>query len=147
MSKEQRAKQTKNTEPELKGFSYDEFFNNPLALNEALKAELMAQDLDYRFLNMSQFRNNGNVHRSHWQIYKASDNFREMATAEGYIRRGDLVLAVRPKTITSQHKKFLKQRNYLQTKANAVHAEELKQMAKEAGVAAYSKVSEGYEEN
>lgn len=139
-------------EPAVGEFTYDEFFNNRLSLPPALKDQLTAKGLDWRFINTVTFRQGGNMHRSHWTPYKVEDpqSVGIMATtAEGFVQRGDLVLASRPKHVTKKHKEFLAKRNaqLAGTIDNKKLAKEMRQMAREYNVSDQVKVYEGYDEN
>lgn len=150
--KETKTKDTPDRDPQVSAFSYDEFFNNRLSLTDALKEFLKGQGLDWRFINAAQFRGAGNVHRSHWKPYRIEDADAkrigvEGMTVEGIVQRGDLVLAVRPKTISNKHKEFLAQRNAALAGYNKSTSKELKDRAREAGIGEQVRVHEGYEEN
>ena len=139
-------------EPSVGEFTYDEFFNNRLSLPSELKQKLTSEGLDWRFINALQFREGGNMHRSHWKPYKI-DNPQSVGimntTAEGFLTRGDLVLATRPKVITRKHKEFLAKRNaaYSGVNYNKTVAQEMKKIARDYNVEEQVKVYEGYEEN
>lgn len=137
-----------NRDPEIK-FDGSEFFMNRLSLADALKDKMRKENLDWRFINASQFRSDGNIHRSHWKPYRleGADVVTFGANPEGLINRGDLILAVRSTKITQAHKQFLAKRNAAQKSENAVGASELRKMAKAAGVEKEAKIYEGYEEN
>lgn len=142
---------TKNArEVTFDGFKYDEFFNNRLSLPDAFKENLTKQNLDWRFINAEQFRIKGNQHRAHWKPYQVP-NPKEVGidglTPEGLIQRGDLILAVRDKKVSTAHKKFLNERNQRYQGHNKQVASELRQMAREAGMSDSVKVYEGYDEN
>ncbi len=141
-----QGKETKPTqESAITGFNPDEFFTNRLSLPDALKQRMTKEGLDWRFINAQQFRSEGNVHRSHWTPYIVKDS--PLANAEGLIARGDLILGVRPKSVTDAHRKYLKGRNNLQKGHNKAAAQELKKMVRDAGLGEGSRVHEGYEEN
>lgn len=135
-------------EPEITGFSYDEFFQNQLALSAPLRAKLKADGKDWRFLNATAFRTNGNVHRSHWKplILQGEDIQTFGANASGMICRGDLILGIRDKAITAAHREFLNKRNALQGQVNKDQAAQLKKSAREYGVSEQTKVLEGYDD-
>lgn len=150
--KDKKSETKISREPSIGAFSYDEFFNNRLSLPQALKDKLNGEGLDWRFINTVTFRESGNMHRSHWMPYKLTNPEAvgiTTLTPEGHIRRGDLVLATRPKQITAQHKKFLAQRNaaYSGQQHNKTMAQELKRMARDYNVDNAVKVHEGYDEN
>lgn len=136
-------------EPQVTGFSYDEFFNNRLSLNEEQKAYLKGQGVDWRFINAANFSANGNVHRSHWKPLTLTGEaaIKFGANAGGQVQRGDLILAVRPKEVSAKHREFLDRRNAIQKGSIKQAAKQLKQSARDYGVGDQTKVYEGYEEN
>jgi hypothetical protein len=133
--KETRQREAANRDPQTTGFSYDEFFNNRLALTNEIKTHLTEKGLDWRFINAAQFRNEGNVHRSHWKPYKFEGvDFGGILNAEGYIARGDLILAVRQKQVSQAHRKFLNQRNNIQKGFNKAEAKKFRQNLRDNGL-------------
>ena len=147
--KDTKPVEAKNTEPEISGFSYDEFFQNRLALPQAVKDYLAKKGLDYRFLNANEYRRHGNTHRSHWKPFEAPEELSSAIdlTVDRHIQRGDLILGVRPKQISAAHRKFLTERNRRYSGYNKDKAQEIRDMAREAGASQQVKVYEGYEEN
>ncbi len=131
-------------EPQIKGFSSDEFFTNRLQIPDEVKQRMAQEGVDGRFINALQFRENGNVHRSHWTPYVLKDS--QFANAEGLICRGDLILASRPKSVSLEHRKFLNKRNNLQKSHNKTAAEDLRKTIRDAGLGESSRVLEGYDE-
>lgn len=129
------------------GSTLADMYMNPLKIDEELKSELRNKGLEYRFINMKTYKDMG-FHRSHWKPYK-----RETAgpkdsgfgsDPEGYLRRGDLVLAVKAKEHAELHRNQLRLRAKLQSNPNKVRAAELKQMMQAAGIK--GKVHEGFED-
>lgn len=138
----------KTSTKKVRGQNYDEFFQNRFIVPQAIKDELEAKGLDCRFISYVKWKENGNMHRSHWVPYRctaetAADQFGK--DSEGYIRRGDTVLAVRSKERSEQHREFLKQRNERYRNFNRLAASELRERMREEGMS--GKVHEGYEEN
>lgn len=100
----------KESAPE-ESFSFN--YGNLLDVPENIRKGLEEKGLACRWINAAQFRAVG-AHQSHWQPYKvegANSSFGFGIDAEGYIRRADLVLGVRPLAIHKAHQQFLKQRN------------------------------------
>lgn len=130
---------------------FEEFYDNRLSLSAELKKELKDQGLDWRFINISTFRKAGNRHHSLWRPYNIKskspiDAFKGV-DPEGVLTRGDLVLAVRPKHVSAAYSKKLEARNRANAGYNKAKAEEMRQMAKSAGVGDQVKIHEGYENN
>lgn len=141
--KETKNKEVPNREPSFDGFS-DEFFQNQLSLRKDIKEHLNDKGLDWRFINSAQFRTKGNTHRSHWKPHQFQGvDFGQ--NVDGYLTRGDLILATREKKITAKHKEFLKGRNERLQAFNRTRAQELKKTIREAGIE--GGVTEGYDDN
>jgi hypothetical protein len=152
MSKEKKPTSAPVRDPEIK-FDRSTFFQNRLALPEALKAHLNAQGLDFRFLNAGEFRKNGNRHQSHWRPFEMKEGYQALGltgvTPEGLVQVGDLILGVREKQISKAHKEFLAERNrvYSGNKYNKEKAKELRALAKTHGVSDETEIHEGFEDN
>lgn len=146
--KEKKVKVKPASDPVL-SLDANEFFNNTLSLSDTLKSHMSENNLDWRFINITQFRAASNTHRSRWQPFTVPDAMRAScgATAEGLIQRGDVLLAVRDKAITAAHKKILADKTRRQSGYNKQAANELRQLARENKVQDQSKVYEGYEDN
>lgn len=124
-----------------------DMYMNPLKIDETLKSELRTKGLEYRFINIKSFKDLG-FHRSHWRPYKR-DSVQPQDSGfgtdtEGYLRRGDLVLAVKAKEHADLHRNQLRLKAKLQASPSKVRAAELKQMMQAAGVK--GRVHEGFEE-
>lgn len=148
---ESQPKASRNPDPIWDAAGFEEFYDNKLSLSAELKAELKEQDLDWRFINIAQFRHAGNRHHSLWRPYNVKsrspiDAFKGI-DPEGVLTRGDLVLAVRPKHVSAAYRKKLEKRNLANAGYNRAKAEEMKQLARSAGVGDQVKIHEGYEDN
>lgn len=113
---------------------------NLLDVPDDLKKEIDAKGLEYRWVDSKQMAENGNMHKNHWTLYR-----RDTATVspeaqafglppDGTIRRGTVVLAVRPKELGEGHKALLKEKADRQTASVKKQGAELKQMARRANV-------------
>lgn len=132
--------------------SPDEIYADKFKIDEALKAELAENGLACRFINFKQYRENYGIHKSGWVAYKrkskdptpAGDLFG--SDPDGYVRRGDMILAVKKQEDADKQKKFLQQRSTtLQGNYNKEKAEELRKLMRDSGVQA--QIHEGYDEN
>lgn len=142
----------KKKEPSiLDSWDYSEFENNKLKLSNELKTEIANQGLEYRFINKARFSRDGNYHSGAWKPYNTkSRNVVETFAGvdpEGIITRGDLILAVRPKLIGNKFRQRLLEKNARYAAFNKAQAEELRQMAKAAGIGDEVTIHEGYEDN
>lgn len=117
---------------------------NLLAVDPELKAELDRKGLAYRFINAKQYQQNYGFHRTGWRVYKreatassGSMDFSMGTDPEGYVRRGDLILAVKPKEMQEAHKQKIRaktERYNNATKRNRENADVLRAMAKTGGL-------------
>lgn len=148
---ETKPKAQRKPDPEWDVEGFEEFYNNRLSLSSELKQELKDQGLDWRFINIQTFRNKGNRHPSLWRPYNVKarspmEAFKGV-DPEGVLTRGDLVLAVRPKHVSEAYKKNVAKRNAANAGYNRAQAEQMKQMARSAGVDGQVKIHEGYDDN
>lgn len=128
-------------------------FDNQLAVDPKLVAEMEAKGLAHRWINGIKYKNNYGYDARQWQPYKAEkkvgleNNFYGFTDSEGFIRRGDMVLAVRPKAVHEMAKQRNANKiNNLKGNPSKKAAEDLKKTMKDAGVDG-AKIYEGYDEN
>lgn len=105
---------------EDKANPYGHYFSQKLLeVPAALKAELVAQGLEWRWINGQEYKDNGGMHRDYWKPYiqkkqdtgDGSNPLGEWAgEASGVIRRKDLILGVRPKLMGDAHRAKLTDR-------------------------------------
>ena len=124
------------------GFATDLF-----ALDSSVKKELEDKGLVGRFVNVAEIEKMGGHHQKGWKVYKrdnqaaSSKDFLFGADPNGYIRRGDTVLAVKTKEDAKRHKAYLDQ---LASAANVKNLmkrqkDEQRRYFKEAGMDKYSR--------
>ena len=127
-----------------------------LEISPELKAELDQKGLSYRFVDGGKLSQMGGFHKNGWRIYrqdkKASGTmdgteFFYGQDPDGYVRRGTLVLAVKPKSMNDAHKAYLAERVESSKTHNARKAAELRALAKENRVEKQITIHEGFEEN
>lgn len=139
---------TKPFEIEEWADSYTDFYSNTLVVAKALQDELRGKNLEWKYINANQFRANQGHHKAHWKPYnyKSGSPVTEIqgVDVEGFIRRGDLILGVRPVELGNKHRAHLKAKNDLLDNITKSQADQLKESAKERGV--NIKVEEGYED-
>lgn len=125
-----------------------------LAIDPALKREIDGKGLVHRWINSNTLKSNYGFDPRRWSPYKregkassGSESFGYTDT-EGFIRRGDLILAVQSKEIATVRKNKVENRTkQLQTAVNGQAASaELRRTFREAGVQG-AKVFDGYDEN
>lgn len=133
----------------------DDIFGNPYALDEELKKEIKAKNLEARFVNYSKLVEQGGYHQRGWKVYKrdkkeegatlSSSEFHMGSNPDGSIRRGHDVLAVRPKSVGDKHRQLLKQRaQVVSSDKDQDTAEELRRYARDNQLDVT--VQEGYDD-
>jgi hypothetical protein len=126
-------------------------FDDHLYINPAIIAEIKAKGLVHRWINAHKLQQMHGFDSRAWTPYKLenpnNNNNIFGKDAEGYLRRGDLILAVQTQQIFDQRKARVDMRR--QALNNAVHnkeaAQQLKKSMRDAGIK--SKVYEGFDEN
>lgn len=132
---------------------YDEDFNpqNLLSLPEELRRYLTDQNLDWRFMNSAAFRNAGGYHHSQFRPFQVKPEMGSLGvtvtTAEGLIQRGDLILGVRSKTLTSKYRELKEKRNQALKNFGRVRANEMREDAARKGLGEHVRIKEGYDED
>jgi hypothetical protein len=124
--------------------------NNLLTLPDQLKKYLTDQGMDWRFLNATAFRANGGRHKSDWQALRVPPDVRiglSAVTAEGHVIRGDLILGIRPKTISAKYKETLKERNRAYSNFGKTEATRMREEVKRKGLGEHVSISEGYDDD
>lgn len=95
----------------------DDVFGNALGIPPEVAKEIESQGKVHRFINAKRLGDMGGYHPQGWVPYRASDTARGNMDGQallfgndpnGYIRRGDCILAVRPKELNEKHKAYLK---------------------------------------
>lgn len=146
MSKEKRPIDSRLYDPGLADENFVQ--GNLLTIPVPLKTFLTEQGMDWRFLNAKEYRANGSIHNSQWQPLKVPadlDLGLTAVTAERHLQRGDLILGIRPKTISAKHKEALRKKNELYSNFGKNEAKRLKEYVKSRGMSV--KISEGYDED
>lgn len=126
-------------------------FDDQFFLSPAIKQEIESQGMVYRWINAKIFQDNHGFDRRQWQPFKSklasSSGSLGNSDSEGYIRRGDLILAVQSLETATRRRAILDRRKQALNSAvqNKEAARELKRTLSDAGIKA--KVLEGYDEN
>lgn len=123
--------------------------NDFFAIDPQLKKEIEGKGLAYRWVNAIKLKANYGYDSRQWQPYKRETQGTGMTSfsdPEGYIRRGDLILAVQPKGVAQARRKQLDARNQAQSQARfaKTQAEELRQTMRKSGMDV--DIVEGYDE-
>ncbi len=140
-------KQTTKTTPVA--FNPNEMYASALDLDPALQKELKEKGLKARWINAIEYKKNYGFNKSRWSPYKRESVVTASGLydkdAEGYTRRGDLILATKTVEEHKRQRQMLNQKASLYKGHNAAKAEELRNFTKQAGIKA--KIIEGYDEN
>lgn len=127
-------------------FSEDDIFGSALSIPEAVKEDIENNDLECRFVDSKILLDNHGYHKRGWTAYRKaqgnpvakesgstinSQEFLYGSDPHGVVRRGSMVLAVRPKAVGDKHRLYLKQKaeRYSQA-AHKSNADQLRQMAR-----------------
>lgn len=142
----------KNGKEPVKNKRYDVLKETPygdrdkFAITKNQREYLEANGLAHRFIQEKQYLLANNFHRTGWTVI--SDVDMPGANADGVVRIGDLVLAVKTQENQAAHRSALKKKSDRysnQKEANKKAAEELKQRMAEARLS--GQIHVGYEEN
>lgn len=133
--------------------THDDIFGNAMTLPPELKAELDEQGLEPRFVDFKKLKEMDGFHEKGWTVYKKEDSdiignneFRFGSTPDGVVRRGSMVLAVKPKASAEKHRAYLRQKAQRYSKSFVKRTtDELRQIARDGNVDA--RIYEGYEDN
>lgn len=108
-----------------------------LDIDVALEKELAELDLVYRFINFKTFKKYG-FHKQHWKPYRRAsrpdNNVAFNIDPDGYMVRGDLVLAVKPKEWNLARKKELAEKNAKKADAIRDKTNEFRQVVAKSGI-------------
>ncbi len=128
----------------------DDIFGNALGLDPNIVKALRDKGLVHRFISAPKLMSSGGYHARGWRPIKLKeiegygtiDTFG--ADPDGYLRRGDLVLAVRSKELNDKHKAYLAQEGARGKNIQKKQADELRQFVK--GNDLGMEIIEGYED-
>lgn len=119
----------------------DDIFGNRLALTPELKQELAKQGFEGRWVNYKKLLDNQGHHEKGWVAYKRqksdtmeASTFLNGTDPDGYIRRGDSILAVKTVDQAERHRQFLRSKAERQQAYTKEKAAELRSLARNAGM-------------
>jgi hypothetical protein len=91
--------------------------NDHMIIDPAIKKEITDRGLKYKWINANKLASNNGFNKKGWKPYKLNSQGKSVVygqtDAEGYLRRGDLVLAVMPLQLHARHKAAIDQANLL----------------------------------
>lgn len=133
----------------------DDIFGNQLGVDPAIVKAIEAKGMVHRWINAKKLQEMGGYHHRGWKPIRMKEigcdtldlsSLTFGTDPEGYLRRGDNVLAVRPRELHEKHRAYLDQEARARSRANTnkAHAEQMRQFVKEAGLDV--KVHEGFED-
>ena len=106
-----------------------------------LKKELADQGLEGRWVSYKELVENQGFHQKEWVPYKRkkdatidSSTFLNGTDPDGFIRRGDAILAVKTAEDAERHRLFLRERAQRQLGYNKEKGDELRRMARDSGL-------------
>lgn len=132
--------------------SEPDFFRNRFDVPAHIKADVEKRGMECRWIDYKTYISEGNTHRRGWSIYRVdvsktgegSDSITQGVNPDGMIRRGSSVLAVRPKQMCEQHRRWNQEKaNLYKRSVTNDRDDELSQVARSAG----SKVDTSFDED
>jgi hypothetical protein len=138
------------------GFQMDDIFGNMLGVDPSIQEAIKKSGRAIRWISAPKLAEFGGYHARGWRPIKLDDlkahgnidaAFLQFGKdVDGYLRRGDCILAVRPIEIHEKHQAYLKQEADLRKKAtqNKAQAAEIRKMVEGLqGV----EVTDGYDDD
>ena len=112
---------------------YTDFF----AVDPKLRDELVSKGLEFKFIRSKKYLDDGGFHKQGYKPYKRDQsekkdgNSFELGTdPEGYTRRGDLILAVKPKHLVEKDRAKIAARTKAYNDIATRNAEDREKIAK-----------------
>lgn len=121
------------------GTNMEEIFDSTFKVPEQVAAEIKEAGLVSRWINATEFKKAFGFHKNRWQPFQ-SKYMKSLANGifggdpEGYVRRGDLILAVKSKELQDKHRAFVKDRTEALAGKAKQHKAKLREIAREHGV-------------
>jgi hypothetical protein len=128
----------------------NDIFGDATSLSPELKKELEDQGLVPRWVSYKQMKAMDGYHAKGWRVYKRKNDdiidnqeFRLGGSPDGYVRRGDMVLAVKTVEDWKRHKDYLAAKAERYSKSvRKQQVDDLRKLAKELNTT----VVEGYDD-
>lgn len=115
----------------------DEMYQNRFDLPKSLREEIKQKGYNYKFINFTSYKKD-TVHKAHWVPYKPEiETVADMVfgkSPEGYVVRGDCVLAVRPLSVDKLMKARIHDKAQSQLGFNKRARQEMEELARAHGV-------------
>lgn len=124
-----------------------------LEVPQEIKDFCKEHDFSYRWVNKAAYTRDGGRHRNHWKALNIDDANIKLSDlnwgkqSDGFLYYGgDLILAVRPNSITKAHREDINRRSAkLQKAAGSYGSDEIEQTLRAGGVK--GRVFRGYEDS
>lgn len=141
-----------SSKPQPKVDTPDELFSTATTLSPEMLKELADQGLKHRWGSYKQLKDMDGYHPRGWKVYRRPESaiidrqdtgFGQ--SPDGIVRRGDMILMVKPEENWRKHKEYLrnKARRYGKD-AEKANVERLRQLAREHNLD--PNISEGYDD-
>lgn len=133
-------------------FWFDPANGDLTSIPSSVKTQLRDEGYACRLINSKKYQEDRGFHKSGWRVYKfergqeigqGSLDFGFGVDAEGYLRRGDLVLAVMPLEMHESHRQNIFRKTKAQMGKNVADAKEIEQYARASGIQSVS-IDAGY---
>lgn len=129
----------KKTEPKIGDLG--DLYQSAFEIPDEVMNEIKKEGLAYRWINATEFKKSFGFHKNRWMPFKS----KHMASLsgslfggdpEGYVRRGDLILAVKPKELQDRHRAHIQAKNEAQAPGLITQKrnETMRELAREHGV-------------
>lgn len=115
-----------------------------LHITDTVKKVLDSKDLACKWISDITYRRNYGFNKEGWKPHKFSENVEGM-DPEGFLRRGDLILASQPTENVAEKKARIRRKTQAYEGFNKEKANELRRLAKDSGLD--MQIHEGYEDN
>lgn len=100
--------------------------NDHMIIDPSVKSEIISRGLKYKWINANKLAASHGFDKKGWKPYKINSAGKStvygQTDAEGYLRRGDLVLAVMPNQLHAKHRAAIDQANLLNKAATGSKA-------------------------
>jgi len=141
------SKNTKNPSKPISSDFVGEIHDSQLSVPQNLKEEMRSKGLEWRWISLKDLQRNGGFHRANWKPYK-SDSIKSVSSdfggtgPEGYLVRGEMVLAAKSKEAVEQQRALIRRK----TEAQAGYGKQAAQQLRST-LGNKAKVVEGYEDD
>lgn len=163
MSNPVKAKKAASEETKIRsrndGYNWEDSIDvNQLSIPSVVLKELTEKGYAHRWLNAKEMLEKRGNHRTGWKIYRAPNpdkvkskdefDFSFGVDADGYVRRGDLILGVKPNELKDKQRARVREktRNQDVSQIQRQRAKEMRDLAKGSGIQGFE-AHEGYDEN